>query len=544
MAKKIKVSELDEDATLVTSDALGQSIIEQAVHNYQSRNHFYSSYYNNETSTNGINITPKDIDNLAYNAQNNLSNILKINQIVRYYINKDDLIGRVHEAIETNVNTDYEMKFPNYTEEEKETYDEVENLIKDFLKKIGIKNLIVKSITSTFDEGNFGMYLRKNSINKEYKIDYYPLGVLEVSDYLCDGEPYLLIDIKELKKRLRKTNKKNRNGKSLFFDSIDEEIKENYPIEVYNAFKNNDNFAKLNIKNTGMLRVNNINRKYGLSPYFKAIKPCLRLEEIEESDDKNLKARGKKIIHQVLRKELFDDSNKTNVKWHEGTIVAHERFIEAWKYDPVVYTSFPWVEKIEYVEPKIEPTNINTINLYRSKITTALGIGFLISEKGAYASAQINIDQLMKMIDKIAQQLEDILKKWCEGVLIDNGFDLKYCPDIKVCNAELMKMELKLKFADILFNKFGMSFKSTYEMLGRNYETEKLLRQKENKESLDKETFYPRQTSYTYTGDNEETTDEDKKAGRPTALKDGETKNMDKVVEDKERRNEDEVDSK
>ncbi|WP_162267018.1 hypothetical protein, partial [Clostridium botulinum] len=99
-------------------------------------------------------------------------------------------------------------------------------------------------------------------------------------------------------------------------------------------------------------------------------------------------------------------------------------------------------------------------------------------------------------------------------------------------------------FADILFNKFGMSFKSTYEMLGRNYETEKLLRQKENKEILDKETFYPRQTSYTYTGDNEENTDEDKKAGRPTALKDGETKNMDKVVEDKERRNEDEVDSK
>lgn len=541
MKENIEVSELDDDITLATGEALGKSIIEEAVYNYKNKKNYYgSSYYNNEEITNAVNITTKDIDRLAFNAQNRLNNILRINQTARYYINKDDLVGRVHESIETNINTDYEIKFPKYTKKNKKKYDEIRVLTNDFLKKINIENLIIRSITTTFDEGNFSMYLRKNSTNKQYSVDYYPLGILEVSDYLCNGEPYLLINMKKLKRSLKKTNKKSKNGTALFFNNLEEEIRENYPYEIYKAYVNNENYAKLNIENTGILRINNLNRKYGLTPYFKAIKPCLKLEQIEESDDKNLKARGKKIIHQVLRKELFDDNNNTSVKWHEGTLVAHDRFIQAWKHDPVVYTSFPWVEKIEYIEPKIEPTNIANINLYRNKIATALGISFLISEKGAYSSAQINIDQLMKIIDKIAKQLESVLKKWCEFILVDNGYDINMCPDIKVCNAELMKMELKLKIADTLFNKFGMSFQSTYEMLGRNYETEKLLRESENEKNVSDKIFYPRQTSYTYNG--KDNTNQESKGGRKSALKDGKTKDIDKVIEDKERRSKNETD--
>jgi hypothetical protein len=41
-------------------------------------------------------------------------------------------------------------------------------------------------------------------------------------------------------------------------------------------------------------------------------------------------------------------------------------------------------------------------------------------------------------------------------------------------------MELRMKLADIIFNKFGASFKTTYELLNIDYENEKQRREEEN----------------------------------------------------------------
>ena len=49
-----------------------------------------------------------------------------------------------------------------------------------------------------------------------------------------------------------------------------------------------------------------------------------------------------------------------------------------------------------------------------------------------------------------------------------------------------------------------MSFRTTYEMLGLDYENEKILRKIENEENIDEEVFYPRMTNYTYSNKGEE----------------------------------------
>lgn len=49
-----------------------------------------------------------------------------------------------------------------------------------------------------------------------YNVSWYPLGVVEVSDYDVNGEPQILINMKELQSRLRKTIKKTKNNKALF----------------------------------------------------------------------------------------------------------------------------------------------------------------------------------------------------------------------------------------------------------------------------------------------------------------------------------------
>ena len=246
------------------------------------------------------------------------------------------------------------------------------------------------------------MYLRAEK--GSYVVDHYPLKVIEVSDYECNGEPFLLCDIKELEKRLRKTYKKTKKGKNLFFEDMGDEIKKNYPYEVYKAYIEKENYAKLNIDYSGIIRVNSLGRKYGLTPIFKALKSAIVLETFEKTDTINAKAKAKKIIFQKLRKEVM--GNEYQNFGFEEMAYAHESFMSAWKNDTVVYTGAAFVESIEYVEPKSENIDINQINYYLNKMMTSLGIGFLNNDKQTFTVANISISQLMRIINKIGEQLE------------------------------------------------------------------------------------------------------------------------------------------
>src|SRR5690606_32632868 len=148
-----------------------------------------------------IKIDMQDIDNLAFNAQNDLNKIERINGFVRYFINVNDIIGKVYEAIESNVNAEYTISFPRYDENDKENFQLSEEIINNFNEKIGLESLITTSIPMTYSEGNYIVYLRKDSKNGNYQVHYFPLGVAEIADYSVGGEPYVLINMKTLKDR-------------------------------------------------------------------------------------------------------------------------------------------------------------------------------------------------------------------------------------------------------------------------------------------------------------------------------------------------------
>ena len=176
-------------------------------------------------------------------------------------------------------------------------------LIKQFHKETNLNQILSASIPTVYIEGNCIKYLR--SKNGHYVVDTYPLGVAIVSDYSLNGLPYVLIDIRELTNRLQKTTIKGKRNRPLFFGSLTEEIKNNYPDEVYQAYINKEHYAKLDIRRNGVNRFNNMNRKYGLTPVFKALKPSLMLDTFDKADAVNAKAKSKKIIHQILRKEVM-----------------------------------------------------------------------------------------------------------------------------------------------------------------------------------------------------------------------------------------------
>ncbi|MFA6809424.1 MAG: hypothetical protein WCR27_10590, partial [Eubacteriales bacterium] len=283
------ISEPMEDLWLVTSQKFQQDKIEKAMYNFTTtdKNNLWSTTFTSESGVTNTSITPDRLDTLALNAQMDINKIQQINNYIRYMINKNDILGKVYETVEGNVNTNWELTSAKIEDGiDEKSIDEVNIIIEQCLESMDIERVISESLPLCFIEGNYIMYLKKDIKNMNFQVDYYPVGVAEISDYKVGGEPKILVNINELRARLNKMYKKTNKNTPLFYNSMDEEVKNIYPNEVWTAFSKREQYAVLDIKNTGVMRVNNFGRKYGLSPIFRALKPCIRLENVEISDDK------------------------------------------------------------------------------------------------------------------------------------------------------------------------------------------------------------------------------------------------------------------
>lgn len=501
-----------DETVILTSEDIAKDWMAKALQSFDPSNRQYSVYLN-EQSYDDDSVTLDDIRLLSKNAQNDISKILKINALVRQEINGDDIIGKVYETIVTNLNSDIRISFDNLPPDpKKKVKARAEALIKQFHKETNINTILSSSIPTVYVEGNCIKYLRTKS--GHYVVDTFPLGVAIVSDYKVNGVNCILIDIRELTNRLQKTTIRGRKNKPLFFKNITEEIIANYPNEVYEAYINKEHYAILDIHRTGLNRFCNMNRKYGISAVFKALKPNIMLDTFDKADVINAKAKAKKIIHQVIRSETMGaDLSK---KGFEEMAYAHENLAAAWKNPTVLYTSPPCVEKIVYVEPQVETTNIDTINQYRSRVTSALGISFLNTDGNQTVStANISIKQLMKTINKIAEQEEAILSRWYSIILEENNIPQEYCPTPHILDTELLEFEMCKDLSELLFSKFNCSYTTAYELIGLNAkdEAERLATEKDL--GYD-EIFTVHSTSYNSSGKS------DNPGGRPSNSQDPE----------------------
>ena len=509
-------SKTSDGTEVVTSaEAITDKWLANAVAGYDATNQKYSAYLKDGNSSSDK-LTPEYIDELADGTQSDLKKIQVINNIVRKEINKDGIVGKTVECVTSNINTKTKISYDNEITGRNKTkqLQQVKDFISAFNKTINTKRLIRTSIPTTFVEGNYICYLRHE--DNKYKVDYYPLGVCEISDYDVNGDPVVLFNIKELRSRLQKVYKKTKKNKALFFQNIEDEVKANYPKEVYDAFVAKEEYAKLDVRYSGVIRINNLNRKYGLTPIFRAFKDILMLDTFDNSDRVNSKAKAKKIIHQKLRKEVM--GTELNKKGFEDMSYAHENLMSAWKQPTVVVTTPPTVESITYVEPKIELTDINTVNNYRSRVLAALGIGFLMdSGSQSVSTADISVTQLLRTINMISEQLEDILQKWYRQILIDNDLPVEYCPTIQVIDSEALDFDMRKDLASTLYTIFNGSMSTSLELLGIDVNDEKEKRIKENDENYE-EIFKCRQTAYTSSGRGE-ITETNNKGGRPADSK-------------------------
>ena len=496
-----------------------EQLVKDAVKYYDPKNRAYMAYLNDGSVQPSVKYS--DLLQMAQSPQNDLEKTQKIMEIARQYVNLDDIIGLTYESIENNINTRVRYAYRDLMPDMRK---KVKAIIDDFNDQINLPQLIVQSVSSTWRDGTYIACLREKEIKGAitYVVDYYPLGVAEISDYSIGDQPIVLVNIAELKSRLQKQYPKTKKkSKALFFEDMAEEIRHTYPQEVYRAFVDKEKYAKLPVAYSAVLRVNHQNKRYGLTPIFRALPATLMLEEFGQADRSTANARAKKIIHQRLNKEIMgEDYNRTGFT---EQAYAHRNLLDAWSQKVVVVTTPPSVASIEYVEPKVETTNINLIEYYRQKAMSTLGITFLAADKSSLSVANISVKQLMRTINKISRQLETILIKWYRVVLANNGLDPKMAPKVQIIDAEMMEAEVRNTLVDTLFTKLGCSYETAFELLGVSVDDEKLRREQENNEDLES-VFSPRQTAYTATGDNS--------GGRPTG--EDEAKG-DKQAYDKER---------
>ena len=500
-----------ENTKILTTSEMGKEWLETAMRNYDAKNTAYSAYLNELSITSPV-VTKEKLDMLSIDPQANLLKILEINDIARIYVNKDWIIGKVAEVLESNVNSNFKLSYSSFDGNEKKVkeLEECKKIINSFNKSINLRNLIKSSVPTTYIEGNYIFYCRGEKTGL-YTYTWYPLGVVEISDYDVNGEPQVIINMRELLTRLRKTIKRTRKNKALFFEKLEEEIKANYPPEVLNAYQNKDDYAKLDRKWTGVMRVNRQNRKYGLTPIFRALYPALTLEQFDTTDNINSKAKAKKIIVQTLRKELMGQDG-TNEAF-EQQAWAHDNLMQAFKQKTVLVTTPAFVEKIEYVEPSTPNTDTETVMNYVNRELSTLGISFLMSSGSTGASvASISLDQLMKTINSISEQLEYIMERFYKNILEANGHSSEFIPTIRVLDSVLLEMEVKQELAKLLYSNFNVSLETALSILGFDVNDEKAKRQKENKEGMD-EIFKAHESQFT------KSSVTDNKAGRPDGNK-------------------------
>lgn len=384
------LSDAPDSSTVIRtfSNEVAERRYRDAVAAYDPQNRFYSAYLNDSSTQQTL--TTSTISQLGQDAQSNLSNIQQINSIIRQYANTDDLIGMVVQSIQNNINTSIRKSYRNFDgmRNKTKTLEKSQAILNDFDNQVRIEQFVREAIITAYIEGNYASVLRNSAEN--WQIDWLPLNIIENSGYEDNGNPTLLVNIDNLKTALNKTMLKKKNGQYLFFKDTQSEVDATFPPEVGAAMRGKETYAVLDTGFTSMIRVNNYGRKYGLSPIFRALSSVLMLEAYRTADEATAKSRSKKIIHQIMRKECLGPSGDRHA--FEEMAYSHSQLMQAWKNSTVIVTSNPAVEKIVYVEPDVEETSAEKVNLYRNKVLSSLGVAFLAADRSQTAStANINL---------------------------------------------------------------------------------------------------------------------------------------------------------
>ena len=472
--------------------------------NYNGRKIDTSSVILSDSSSK-TKLTLELIDELALGINSSYDKVQRANAIIRQHIHANGIFGRFYEIMKENIPSTFKLSWGMLEQDETRASElrDVKYLIQSFNHDTGLEDVIQEAIIGTIAEGNYSLYLRMTGGNSAV-IDHYPLDICRPSGYKTRGNDILQFDLQSLRNKLQKSYPKTKKKKKIYFDNMKAEVRSNYPAEVYTAFNGKETICRLSTKYSGMLKLNDLGRLYGVSALFKGLKPLVILMNLQEADVSDSRARARKIIFQKLRKELLEGGKKGLVDQQH----AHAEAAAALQTSACLYTAAPCVEELSYVTPKSTESDYKALyEMYTGDLLRALGLPFL--DSGSTTSvAKTNVSLLLRMINSVALDLNRIIERFYAALLEDNGFSSDLCPKFRIDDAESNDLNIRQELASFLFNTLGCSYETAYGLVGIDVKSEAALRNAEENAQYT-QVFLPRQTAYTYSPDS------DQDAGRP-----------------------------
>ena len=504
---------VDYSAALIDYDNMR---IYSAVKPFDEKKQIFSSYPKDATTAETVTIDR--LEELTANVNSNVDSLQSLNAIVRQKVLLNDLLGKTVESIFANVNTDFQLNFPiEKGRNKKKAIESAEPVVRDFLDQINIEALLRDAITVTYLEGNRYYYLKIDDGN--YVIDKLPVGICYVSDYEINGKPALEINIKKLETSLKKTYQKNKQKKEIWMKDVKDEIKRNYPY-LYKEYEAGETYFRTDPLFGKAIRVNNLGRKFGVSPLAKVLSNVIVLDNMSKADITTSQMKQRTIVAQILRKEVLGpNGDKKGIALME---YAHQAIMAALATKSCVYTAPAFVEKVEYVTPPKDENSVDKMATYIKRIFSGLGIGYVDTEAATATGSKISLEELMRTIDDIAEQLESILNDYFKIVLKNNNIDPIYCPKIKIMDSKAMEMAMRKDLAEFVYSKLNSSLRTAYDIIGIDFDSEVQRRNNELEDNIE-EVFTPHATSYNKSSDTPS-------SGRPAA---DNPDNQDKQTEDK-----------
>lgn len=530
---RINADAINNDTVVVTSSISKEElekheaqIVSSALAKVRSTDQ-YSVYPTDDTNSNALTVTY--IDQLASGIHSNIENLKIANQIIVKNVDSDGLMGYTYSVIHSNFPTKYNISYKKVPEGAEDKTLEIRELIENFNDSIHLSSLIKQIGSAGYLEGNVPITLR--AVNGGYVVDLLPLSIAYPSDYRINGDNLIEFDIKTLKTKLNKTYKKTRKNKAIYFENIQKEIKGNFGDEVVKAYNDGESYVRLNPKFSDCVTVNNLGRKFGVSPFFRSLKPLVVLNNIQTADVSDSNARSKKIIFQKLRKELATGGQAKSGLYLTEQELAHNGLMQALKTNLCAYTA-PWfVESLEFVSSKANNDDASKQMVqYTTKYLQSLGIEFIDTESGGFSGVNVSITQIVRAINDIKSDIERVFSKFYKTVLEINGIDPSLAPSLRIDDAETLEMEMRLDLAKFAYGTLNASLDTVFNLIGLDINEETVKRKQENEDNLDK-IFAPRVTAYTNSGGSsaESVTENGKStAGRPQSNKDKSKQDFDK----------------
>lgn len=516
----------NEDFVYMTSDAKEEAVsrmLARMFSSYDPENKLYSTVLSDDSTTSTV--TQSRLSELATNAQTNIDKVIEANSIIARYMNIDDAIGMVTTTVASNINTNMRLSYKSYDGQKKKSnvLKRAKAIINDFNNQINVRAFIRSAILAGWTEGNYICVIRNDKDN--WVLDNYPLGIAELAPYTENGRPIVQINMDKLRTALQRTILKDKKGKALYFADTLEEVRASFGDEILKAYQNRETYCRMPTDHTGVIRVNNFGKLYGLSPVFRALPAALAIETLRNADMSLAKTRAKTIIHQRMRKEVL--STDPQARRYELLAWNHNNLMKAFRQDTVVISTPPDVEAIEYIAPNNQEISTDKQDAYTRRVLSSLGVQFLSGTDDVSTTvANLSFTVLINQINAIGEQVERVLEDFYRVVLKTNGIDQEYVPTVRIIDAEMLDFDARKDLAVALMTTFAASRRTSLEMLGIDLDDERARREEENAENLS-DVFTPYQMSYTVS-------DPDAEAGRPAS---DDPVDETKQVEDFERNN-------